>query len=327
METKTPDINGIVKGLVARLQSAARGGGAGGDAFEGAPEWRKILEAADGAQTSARDEINDQYRERAAAMADVVAERHDRLTAYARRQRQVVPPVKGRFVVAGRVTDQSTGVGLPHVRVRASDLDRKHDDLLGEARTDALGYFRIEYDPADFKDKDVNPEAYIEVLDDQGEVVFTSPKSFIEKSGESVFIGAPVDGGRLPAHVKIGEKVDAGIRQREIELGTRERVLTKRPDAAVDAGSLLTRPQREARVDDLASLIESDPRKTPLSDVEGVGPVFRERLEKEGIRNAGAVASANTKRLAEVLSVSESRAKTIGDAARRTVESRAKRPG
>lgn len=326
METPSVDINGLLDAFVARVRSAARGDAAREVPVQDEKHLQDLVDVAGRARAQAREEVNEKYRERASEMSEVVAERQNRLEAYARRQRQAVPAVEGKFVVAGRVTDRESRVGLPHVRVRVSDLDRKHDDILGEARTDALGYFRLEYDPADFKDRDVNPEAYIEVLDAQGEVIFTSPKSFIEKSGESAFIAAPVEGDRLPTNLRIGAKVDEGILQREADLGRRERILTKRPDAAVATQPVRLAPAKEALSQRLASLVESDPRKAPLTEVEGVGRVFRERLEKEGLNNAGSVAAADAKRLAEVLQVGEGRASKIADAARRAIKDRPKGP-
>jgi hypothetical protein len=63
-----------------------------------------------------------------------------------------------------------------------------------------------------------------------------------------------------------------------------------------------------------------DPRAFPgrtLAEVGGVGPSFRARLEENGITHPAELASLEAARLAEILRISESRASTIRENARR----------
>lgn len=141
--------------------------------------------------------------------------RSNRIEAYAVRKRSVVPALKGKFVVAGRVMDRETGVGIPNVRVKAFDLDRRYDDILGDTRTDVLGYYRIEYGEKDFKDLfDKKPEVYIEVQDEDGKSLFTSTKSFVHKSGKVESIDARVDGSTLPSGLAQGLSLRQAIDKR-----------------------------------------------------------------------------------------------------------------
>jgi predicted flap endonuclease-1-like 5' DNA nuclease len=96
---------------------------------------------------------------------------------------------------------------------------------VGEARTDALGYYRIEYTAAAIDERDQNPETFIEVLDDEGEVLFTSTKSFIQKAGQSAFIPAAVDGGKLPTSQRLANKVAGSVARRQRDLARRGRIL------------------------------------------------------------------------------------------------------
>jgi predicted flap endonuclease-1-like 5' DNA nuclease len=49
----------------------------------------------------------------------------------------------------------------------------------------------------------------------------------------------------------------------------------------------------------------------PLTEVKGIGPTFRDKLDREGVADAAAVARIEPARLAEMLNIGESRAKTI----------------
>jgi len=63
-----------------------------------------------------------------------------------------------------------------------------------------------------------------------------------------------------------------------------------------------------------------DPAAFPgrtLAEVSGIGPTLRARLEENGITHPAEVASMETARLAELLRISERRASTIIDNARR----------
>ena len=235
METNEPlfDLQTLVQGYVDDLRAAAESPGDAPAQSAGNERLRESARLVEAGRDQAMADLNATYRARTSAMEAVVAERERRLEAYAMRQRQAVPADPNRFIVAGRVTDQVTGHGLPHVRVRATDLDRRHDDVVGEARTDALGYYRIEYTAAVIDERDQNPETYIEVLDNEGKVLFTSTKSFIQKAGQSAFIPAAVDGWKLPTSQRMAEKVARSVARRRQDLARRGRVLTSQPRVEV----------------------------------------------------------------------------------------------
>jgi hypothetical protein len=212
--------------------------------------------------------------------------------------------------------------------VRATDLDRREDDVLGYVRTDALGYYRLEYAAADFAEADQNPETFIEVLDDANSVIFTSSKSFIQKAGQSAFIPAVVDGEKLPDNRRMASKVSQGVEERTEDFARRQRVLDHRADVVLPAaprrGPVGRLPSRGSTgvvatgaagaTPDRGSVIVSPPAvigRTHLGTVKGIGPAFRERLEKEGVTETAVVARMKPARLAEILNIGESRAKTI----------------
>jgi hypothetical protein len=113
--------------------------------------------------------------------------------------------------------DKKSGVGLPDVIVKAFDMDRKYDDLLGSTVTNKDGYYQVEYTTKDFKDLfDKKPETYIEVLDQEGHTLYTSPKSFVLKSGKQEIVDAEVDGKKLAASLDRGKAIQAA---RKIDLG------------------------------------------------------------------------------------------------------------
>lgn len=329
MEPSKPprlDLQAVIQGFVDDLRAVARPpADRDGEPAQGPAQLKAVAEQVRGERERAAEQADDRYQARTEALRALVVERQRRLNAYARRQRSRVPPLPGRFVAAGRVTDQTTGQGLPHVRIRATDLDRRVDDVLGEARTDALGYFRFEYDATDFAERDENPETYIEVLDEQGEVVFTSTKSFIQKAGQSVFIPAAVDAERLPTSRRLAEKVTATVAARDDVFARRRRVLDQRPtfEGGTHRPGTAGVPSVHATPVDLAGTLRRTPARgrgaeaVRLADVEGLGPTFRKRLAEKDVTDVRAVAHMEPVRLARLLDTSEGRAANIVAAAQR----------
>lgn len=168
--------------------------------------------------------------ERAKALETSLIRRKHWLEAVAEnRQSEVGKAEKGKFVVAGRIVDEATGEGLPNVNVKAFDMDRKYDDLLGSIRTDEMGYYRIEYTKEDFKDLfDKKPETYIEVLDEEGDSLFTSAKSFVHKAGEVEVIDAEVDASKLPTSLVLSETINHAVSKRTEHYEGRRLVLMSR---------------------------------------------------------------------------------------------------
>jgi hypothetical protein len=130
----------------------------------------------------------------------------------------VVPTKEGIFIVRGRIVDQNEKIGLPNVVVKAFDMDRKYDDQLGSTLTDENGYYAIEYSAKEFKDVfDKQPETYIEVLDGDGNTLYTSPRSFVHKAGFVEEINATIDGRRVANQLEL-----ANSRMRELDLQRKE---------------------------------------------------------------------------------------------------------
>jgi hypothetical protein len=104
---------------------------------------------------------------------------------------------RGKFVAAGRVIEEITGVGIPGLTVRAFDLDRRYDDLAGVARTDELGFFRIEYNQSDFAASEHEPEMYIDILGGENRTLYASPRKPV-KSGNVEIFNVDLDARLLP---------------------------------------------------------------------------------------------------------------------------------
>jgi len=257
------------------------------------------------------------YKGRAVNMQEVLTQRRRRLEAYAGRERRVVPALAGRFVVAGHVTDGATGVGLPNLRVRATDLDRKHHDLLGEVRTDAMGYYRIEYTAEQFADSGEGmPEVFIEVFDDQDATIFTSPRSFVMKSGKTEFVAAEVDGAKVPASRALGGKVQGTVTRRLTSFERRAKTL------AQPVGEFLHEvPVRLGGA--VAGRLPAAARSgVAVTAVKGIGGVLAKRLAARGVRDADAVAELKAAHLDEILNVGHARAEAMVKDARRLVRKR-----
>lgn len=151
------------------------------------------------------------------------------------RVKDTLKKVSGKFVVAGRLLDKETGAPLVGVKLVVHDLDRKKDDKITEAYTDSAGYYRVEYSAKDLNDPDKKPEIYIEVMDEHQEVVYKSPRSFIEKSGEVQEINVTLDKGVFENSRAIGERFvniktnhDAVLDKRLSTLDHRKAVLLTR---------------------------------------------------------------------------------------------------
>lgn len=234
-QKKTMNIEELTQGLLRFLQKAAalppwverRKTGVWPKAE--ISEFKKITTQLVEVRDKAVEDLEKSYKERREEIMEVVEKRRERLEAYTKRRRQAIHTEEDKFIVAGRVTDNKTGVGLPNLNINAFDLDRKYDDRLGSARTDAFGYFRIEYTSTDFKDfGDKMPETYIEVLGEDGKALFTSPKSFVQKAGKAKFIDAAIEGDKVPASLEIGEKINRSVDYRLKGFERRKRTLERR---------------------------------------------------------------------------------------------------
>ena len=53
--------------------------------------------------------------------------------------------------VTGRVVLAGTDTGIPGLKIRAYDIDRLCDDLLGKTATDSTGRFTITYEPSAYR--------------------------------------------------------------------------------------------------------------------------------------------------------------------------------
>ncbi|MEF8787713.1 MAG: hypothetical protein V5A84_01460 [Planctomycetota bacterium] len=180
-----------------------------------------------------RDVMEEARRKRAAGLQERA--RLLRRAAQVRRQRVEMAPEarkaeleraeEDKFVLTGRIMDEETGRGLPDVRLRVFDMDRKYDDLVAETTTDELGYYRVVYDQDDFKDIDEKPEMFIEALDEEDEVFYTSPRGFRHKSGRLEVLNAAIGADRVPSSRERSKKISDLMTDRKKELRARSRNL------------------------------------------------------------------------------------------------------
>lgn len=226
------DLTALTAGLLRDLRALPTREAGDETPLEGTAAVRALAGEVRETRGEAAASTREVYDARNTETKALLEERQQRLTAYAVRDRVIVPPTEGRFVVAGRFTDGASGVGLPDVRVQAWDLDRETDDLLGETRTDALGYYRVEYGREDLNDPDEIPETYIVALDDAGEILHRSPRTFIDKAGEATNISASVDGSRVADSLTRGTKVNQSVVRQVSTLEVR-RVVTPPPVSVV----------------------------------------------------------------------------------------------
>jgi len=180
-----------------------------------------------------RDVMEQARRKRAARLQERA--RLLRRAAQVRRQRVEMAPEarkaeleraeEGKFVLTGRIMDEEAGRGLPDVRLRVFDMDRKYDDLVAETTTDELGYYRVVYDEDDFKDMDEKPEMFIEALDEEGEVFYTSPRGFRHKSGRLEVLNAAVAAANVPSSRERSRRISDLMTDRKKQLRARSRNL------------------------------------------------------------------------------------------------------
>src|SRR5690606_4793214 len=97
------------------------------------------------------------------------------------------------------------------------------------------------------------------------------------------FIPAAVEGERLAGNLRMAEKVSAAVDHRHQELAKRQRVLSHRAEVVVDVGREIAGrvavPAREV----VAAPPTTETPQRSLTDVKGVGPAFRERLDRQGV--------------------------------------------
>lgn len=179
------------------------------------PVIEQMIQQGASFRNEAAEKVEKSYSERREDIKAVLEKRRKCLEAYTTRKRSAAAVEKDRFVVAGRVTDKATGVGLPNVAVVAYDMDRKYDDRLGSTRTDVLGYFQIDYTFKDFKDSGEGmPETYIEVLGEDEKALYTSPKSFVQKTGKYKYLDIKLKGADIPGSLRAGTKIDPAMQAR-----------------------------------------------------------------------------------------------------------------
>ncbi|MEM1000333.1 MAG: hypothetical protein AAGN35_24990 [Bacteroidota bacterium] len=90
----------------------------------------------------------------------------------------------GRYTVIGRIL--RTGTPLGDVRVQAWDADKiGADDKLGQAQTDAQGFFTIGFNPEDFNDwgTETHPDLYFKI--------FSGDNMIGESSGNTIYDAQP----------------------------------------------------------------------------------------------------------------------------------------
>lgn len=275
------DVEGFAKAVLSDLQTGLA-------PAEGQRPFSNILHHLEKAVGDVRAEhaqsvksLDERYRTRIESMQQALTQRQTRFEAYAKRSRQTVPTEPDVFIVAGRVLDQETNEGLPYARVHVKDLDDGERVL--EARTDALGYFRIDYrEPAK-----KGAKLQVEVRDEEGEVIYTS-KELAGTLGQSEFVSATVEGARLPSSRRIAEKVTQTVSARSDDLARQVRSL--------EHGTML-------RLEPVGHLDRTTPIRPPLpaelpkirQDVPGEGSGAKSSGAKPDSAKAGGAKESGAK--------------------------------
>jgi hypothetical protein len=121
------------------------------------------------------------------AAAEAASAMHTQFLSHAARIKSRPAPRANEWVVFGQVLDAS-GNPAAGLIVQVLDRDRKYDDLLGEAETDANGDFSVTYHERDFKETHENlPELYVLVLDGKGRELFSSRDDVRFNAGRSEY--------------------------------------------------------------------------------------------------------------------------------------------
>ncbi|ALF52885.1 hypothetical protein ACX27_08480 [Nostoc piscinale CENA21] len=127
-----------------------------------------------------------------------------------------------RFVIAGRIVDEKSGISLPNVTVKASTGDRKLDERLGRTITDKDGFYRLEYSEDLLKEfGEKKTEINIEVLDQNNKTLYQSPKGITFKIGELYAIDVKVDSNKLPNSKQLAQEINA-VRSQQIQALTQK---------------------------------------------------------------------------------------------------------
>lgn len=191
----------------------------------------------------AAEEVEERYRKRIDNLKEVFAERRRVLEADSGRERVSFKGEEDTFVLAGRVTDKTTGVGLSYVGVNG-----KAADLLRGTYTDELGYYRIEFSGADLENLgEEMPEVYIEVLDDKNEPLHKSPKISVG-AGRSEYFDAAVEGARVPGSLAMGERMELSLAERLKHFDRRGRQLVSLP--VTKRGRAITEEKESSTADE-----------------------------------------------------------------------------
>ena len=86
--------------------------------------------------------------------------------------------------MSGTVTDEE-GQPLPGLMVSAFDKDRKYDDKLGGALTNAKGQFKITYIKQDFMEgPEPGADLYLTVIDEAGQLLYSSRREIRYNAGK-----------------------------------------------------------------------------------------------------------------------------------------------
>ena len=106
--------------------------------------------------------------------------------------------MSGKWKVLGRATTKEGNIANPGLRVQLWDKDASNvDEFLGEAMTDDLGEFSIEFKEDDFTHwgSEEKPDLYLIVLNNHDFIVYSSEKNVIweAKEEEYIYVRVPKD--------------------------------------------------------------------------------------------------------------------------------------
>ncbi len=128
--------------------------------------------------------------------------------------------VVGSYVVQGHVRDED-GKPISHIVIRAVDKDVHGENVLGEALTDEMGHYKIEYSDKQFrrsKKEKGGPDLVVYALDPGGAIISSSRKIDNAEKHETVDLTIKSEPGKTeksPAvsvvNGKVASRVSAGV--------------------------------------------------------------------------------------------------------------------
>ena len=161
----------------------------------------------------------------------------------ARRREDVGAKLDSGFVVAGRILDTETGHGLPQLRVQVIEPVSQKERIWAETATDELGFFRVAFGEAQFKELfERQAELRVAVLDSQGQTLSTADRLFKPKIGKTEFVDVALDGAQAPASRDEATRLEADVQSNLDLLEDQTIRITQRLKSRIEIPSITRKP-------------------------------------------------------------------------------------